>query len=102
LAAIGTDTQSFVSGVLQFDTGNYQYDTSDFDSLVGAIAHGFLSPDHVPAVSFLKANYFDNTLTDFSSIDKFIEDSWGLPGISGSFDQIAGSIDGLFKPRSTD
>jgi phospholipase C len=39
----------------QFDTANHQYDTSDFDALVGAIAHGFVSPDHLPAVSFLKA-----------------------------------------------
>jgi phospholipase C len=207
VAAIGTDTQSYVKGVPQFDTANHQYDTSDFDSLVGAIAHGFLSPDHLPAVSFLKApgyqdghasysdpldeqqfvtkeinaleatpdwsstavivtyddsdgfydhvysgvhnpsntanvstppgpqdfltgtglcgtgtplagqngrcgygprlpflvispwakhNYVGNTLTDFSSIDKFIEDNWNLPGISGSFDQIAGSINNLF------
>ena len=42
-------------GVPQFDTANHQYDTSDFDSLVGAISHGYLSPDHLPAVSFLKA-----------------------------------------------
>src|SRR5262249_38477291 len=34
----------------------------------------------------------DNTLTDFSSIDKFVEDNWGLPRIPGSFDSIAGSI----------
>jgi phospholipase C len=55
LSAIGTDTQSFVNGVPQFDTANHQYDTSDFDSLVGAIAHGLISPNHLPAVSFLKA-----------------------------------------------
>jgi len=55
LAAIGTDTQTTIGGVPQFDTANHQYDTSDFNSLVGAIAHGFLSPGHLPAVSFLKA-----------------------------------------------
>src|SRR5579862_4692509 len=55
LSAIGTDTQTMVNGVPQFDTANHQYDTSDFDALVGAIAHGYLSPDHLPAVSFLKA-----------------------------------------------
>jgi phospholipase C len=55
LAAIGTDTQAIVNGTPQFNTANHQYDTSDFDSLVGAIAHGYLSPDHLPAVSFLKA-----------------------------------------------
>jgi phospholipase C len=55
LTAIGTDTQSFLGGVPQFDTANHNYDSSDFDSLVGAIAHGYISPDHLPAVSFLKA-----------------------------------------------
>ena len=55
LAAIGTDTQTYVSGVPQFDTANHQYDMSDFNALVAAIGHGYLSPDHLPAVSFLKA-----------------------------------------------
>ncbi len=55
LAAIGTDTLTVTGGVPQFDTANHQYDTSDFDSLVGAISHGYLTPDHLPAVSFLKA-----------------------------------------------
>ena len=35
LAAIGTDTQSYVNGQPQFDTANHQYDTSDFNSLLG-------------------------------------------------------------------
>ncbi|MGI8802861.1 MAG: phospholipase C [Solirubrobacteraceae bacterium] len=55
LAAIGTDAQTVTGGVPQFDTANHQYDTSDFDSLVGAIAHGYVSPDRLPGVSFLKA-----------------------------------------------
>ena len=55
LSAIGTDTQSYVNGVPQFDTANHQYDISNFNSLVGAIAHHYLSPSHLPAVSFLKA-----------------------------------------------
>jgi phospholipase C len=211
LTAIGTDTQSYVGNTPQFDTANHQYDMSDFNSLVGAISHGFLSPDHLPAVSFLKApgyedghaaysdpydeqqfvtsevnalehtpdwsstavivtyddsdGFYDHvysgihnasdtsgvanppgpqdwltgtglcgditanpplagqsgrcgygprlpflvispwakkgevshTLTDFSSIDKFIEDNWGLPMIPGSFDSIAGSIDSMFN-----
>jgi len=210
LAAIGTDTQTFSNGVPQFDTANHQYDTSDFNSLVGAIAHGFISPDHLPAVSFLKApgyqdghagysdpideqkfivdeinalqntpdwsstavvvayddsdgwydhvysgihntsntsavatppgpqdfltgtglcgdttahpplagqngrcgygprlpllvispwakrNFVAHTLTDQSSILKFIEDNWRLPKISGSFDAIAGSLNNMF------
>jgi phospholipase C len=53
--AIGTDTQATVNGVPQFDTANHQYDMSDFDGLVAGIAHGFVSPDRLPAVSFLKA-----------------------------------------------
>jgi phospholipase C len=211
LAAIGTDTQAYVGGVPQFNTANHQYDMSDFNALVSAIQRGFISPDHLPAVSFLKApgyedghaaysdpydeqqfvtseinaleqtpdwsstavivtyddsdGWYDHvysgvhnasdtsgvanppgpqdfltgtglcgdaaanpplagqngrcgygprlpfllvspwaksgdvghTLTDFSSIDKFIEDNWGLPQIPGSFDSIAGSIDSMFK-----
>jgi phospholipase C len=55
LGAIGTDTQTFLGGAPQFDTANHQYDMSDFDALVAAINRGYLSPDHLPAVSFLKA-----------------------------------------------
>jgi phospholipase C len=55
LAAIGTDTQSYVAGKPQFDTANHQYDTSDFDTLVAAITAGTMSPDALPAVSFIKA-----------------------------------------------
>src|SRR6266581_736840 len=55
LSAIGTDTQSYVNGVPQFATANHQYDISNFNSLVGAIAHHYLSPSDLPAVSFLKA-----------------------------------------------
>ena len=55
LAAIGTDTQTITGGKPQFDKANHQYDTSDFDALVAAINRGYLSPDHLPAVSFLKA-----------------------------------------------
>jgi phospholipase C len=207
LAAIGTDTQSYVSGVPQFDKANHQYDMSDFNALVAAIGHGFLSPDNLPAVSFLKApgyqdghaaysdpydeqqfvtaeinaleqtpdwsstaviityddsdGFYDHaysgvhnpsntsgvanppgpqdfltgtgvcgsgtplagqngrcgygprmplllispwarrdavnhTLTDFGSIDKFVEDNWGLPRIPGSFDSTAGSLSSMF------
>ena len=60
LAAIGTDTQSYMSGQPQFDTANHQYDTSDFNALLAAINHGFLSPDHLPAVSFLKAPGYED------------------------------------------
>lgn len=210
LNTIGTDTQSYVSGVPQFDTANHQYDTSDFDALVAAISHGYVSPDKLPAVSFLKApgyqdghagysdpydeqqfianeinalqhtpdwsstavvinyddsdgyydhaysgvhnpsntanaptppgpqdwlngtgicatntaqkplagqngrcgygprlpllvvspfakhNYIDHTLTDQSSIIKFVQDNWKLGEIPGSFATVAGSLNGMF------
>jgi phospholipase C len=211
LAAIGTDTQSFVSGTPQFDTANHNYDMSSFDALVAAISRGYLSPDHLPAVSFLKApgfqdghaaysdpldeqqfianeinalehtpdwsstavviayddsdgwydhvfsgihntsntsavatppgpqdfltgtglcgdttkqpplagqsgrcgygprlplmvispfakrNFVDHTLTDQSSITRFVEDNWKLARIAGSFDAIAGSLNNMFN-----
>ncbi len=209
LPTIGTDTQTVTAGTPQFNTANHQYDMSDFDSLVGAISRGYLSPDHLPAVSFLKApgyqdghpgysdpideqqfvaseinalqhtpdwsstavviayddsdgwydhafagvhnpsntkppvpegpqdflngtglcgpetavplagqagrcgygprlpllvispfakaGYVDHSLTDQSSILKFVEDNWKLPRISGSFDAIAGSLNSMFN-----
>jgi phospholipase C len=215
LNAIGTDTQTTTAGVPQFDKANHQYDMSDFDSLVGAIAHGFVSPDNLPAVSFLKApgyqdghaaysdpldeqqfvvkeinaleqtpdwsstavvisyddsdgwydhafsgvtnasntstvaappgpqdfltgtglcgdtvanpplagqsgrcgygprlpllvispwakaNFVDHTLTDQSSILKFVQDNWNLGSISGSFANIAGSLNNMFAFNTT-
>jgi phospholipase C len=199
LKTIGTDTQSYVGGVPQFNTPNHQYDSSDFDQLVAAIGRGELPPSALPAVSFLKApgwadghaaysdpldeqywvtneinalektpdwkntavvisyddsdgfydhaysgvtnpstsvgdtltgagacgtgtplagengrcglgprlpllvispwaksNFVDNTKTNQASITKFIEDNWGLPTISGSFDSISGSLNHMF------
>ena len=207
LSAIGTDTQSYVGGVPQFDTANHQYDMSNFDALVKAIANGDMPPSSLPAVSFLKApgyqdghpaysdpldeqvfitqeinalertpdwkdtavvvsyddsdgwydhvysgvhnpsntatvatppgpqdflngtgvcgsgsplagqngrcgfgprlpllvispwarhDFVDHTLTNQTSITKFIEDNWGLPRIAGSFDAISGTLDNLF------
>jgi len=45
---------------------------------------------------FAKHNYVDHTLTDQSSILKFIEDNWALPKIDGSFDAIAGPLNPMF------
>jgi phospholipase C len=49
---------------------------------------------------YAKANYIDHTLTDQSSVLKFIEDNW-LGGqriqAGGSFDTIAGSINNMFN-----
>jgi phospholipase C len=43
-----------------------------------------------------RSDVVDHTLTDQSSIVKFVEDNWGLPRIAGSADARAGSLDGLF------
>ena len=43
-----------------------------------------------------KHDYVDHTLTDSSSILKFVEGNWGLPQIPGSFDSIAGSLSPMF------
>jgi phospholipase C len=49
---------------------------------------------------YAKKNYIDHTLTDQSSVLKFVEDNW-LAGqriqAGGSFDTIAGSINGMFS-----
>jgi len=47
---------------------------------------------------YAKANYVDHTVTDQSSVDKFIEDNWlsGQRIGGGSFDAIAGTLDGMF------
>jgi phospholipase C len=44
-----------------------------------------------------KANAVDHTHTDQSSILRLVEDNWQLPRISGSFDQLAGTLNGLFN-----
>jgi phospholipase C len=44
-----------------------------------------------------KANYVDNTVTDQTSILRFIEDNWGLGRIGNwSFDNLANPIDSMF------
>jgi len=46
---------------------------------------------------FAKDNYVDSTVTDQSSVVRFIEDNWDLGRIGpGSFDQIAGPITNMF------
>jgi phospholipase C len=46
--------------------------------------------------AWAKQNAVDDTLTDQSSITRFLEDNWGLPRIANSFDAAAGSLDGMF------
>jgi phospholipase C len=66
LKEIGRDTQSFSGGVPQFNTPNHQYDTGDFDQLVAAIRRGRVSPDALPAVSFLKAPGYEDAHPGYS------------------------------------
>lgn len=51
---------------------------------------------------YAKRNYVDHTTTDQSSVTRFIEDNW-LSGqrIAGSFDAIAGTLNGMFDFRNT-
>jgi phospholipase C len=53
---------------------------------------------------FAKKNFVDHTLTDQSSVVRFIEDNWELPQIgNGSFDQFAGTLLNAFdfkNPRN--
>jgi len=53
---------------------------------------------------YAKANYVDHTLTDQSSVTRFIEDNWlgGERIGQGSFDAIAGTLDHLFDWKKGD
>jgi phospholipase C len=47
---------------------------------------------------YAKSNYVDHTVTDQSSITRFIEDNWlGGQRIAGSFDALAGTLNGMFN-----
>jgi phospholipase C len=52
---------------------------------------------------FAKQNVVDHTVTDQSSMIRFVEDNWKLSPIPSSFDKIAGSLNGMFdfKHKST-
>ncbi len=46
---------------------------------------------------YARVNAVDHTITDQTSILRFVENNWGLGRIgNGSFDQLAGSMNGLF------
>jgi len=46
---------------------------------------------------YAKANFVDHSLTDQSSVLRFIEDNWGTGQIGGgSFDELAGSLSNMF------
>jgi phospholipase C len=43
-----------------------------------------------------RQNFVDHTLSDQSSITKFIEDNWSLGQIDGSYANVAGALDTMF------
>ena len=58
---------------------------------------GYGPPQPLVLISpWAKDNAVDHTLTDQSSVTRFIEDNWTLPRIEGSFDASAGSLTGMF------
>ena len=66
---------------------------AEMDKKAAAVVLMVISP-------FARHNYIDHTLTDQSSILKFVEDNW-LSGQriqpGGSFDTIAGSIQNMLS-----
>jgi phospholipase C len=117
LTAIGTDTQTVTAGVPQYNTANHQYDTSDFDALVGAISHGYMSPDQLPGVSLLKAPGYQDGHAGYSDpIDElqFIANEinalehtpdWSSTAVVISYDDSDGYYDhvysGVHNPSNT-
>ena len=77
--------------------------TSALPGVTASVAHAQGRCGYGPRLPLLvispyaKANYVDHTITDQSSITRFIEDNW-LNGerIQGSFDAIAGPLDNMF------
>ena len=62
----------------------------------GRCAYGVRAPLLVVS-PWSKANFVDHTVTDQSSILRFVEDNWNLARIGGgSFDTIAGSLNNMF------
>jgi phospholipase C len=62
----------------------------------GRCGYGVRTPLMVIS-SWAKPNYVDNTVTDQTSILRFIEDNWGLGKIGGgSFDSLANPISSMF------
>jgi phospholipase C len=48
--------------------------------------------------TYARRNFVDHTLTDQTSIDRFIEDNWGLPRLGdGAMDHWAGSLVAMFE-----
>jgi len=66
------------------------------DGIEGRCGYGPRQPLLVIS-PFAKRNFVDHTLTDQSSVLRFIEDNWNTGRIGGgSFDEIAGSLSNMF------
>ena len=66
------------------------------DGIQGRCGYGPRLPLMVVS-PFAKRNFVDHTITDQSSVLRFIEDNWGLGRIGGgSFDALAGPLNNMF------
>jgi phospholipase C len=92
------------SAVLQASTGNSDElngpgvcgSGTPLGGIEGRCAYGPRQPLLVIS-PYAKANFVDHSLTDQSSVLRFIEDNWGTGRIGGgSFDELAGSLANLF------
>jgi phospholipase C len=92
------------SAVLQASTGNSDELNgpgacgagSPLGGIEGRCAYGPRQPLLVIS-PYAKANFVDHSLTDQSSVLRFIEDNWGTGRIGGgSFDDLAGSLSNMF------
>lgn len=81
----------------------FAYESSTPPALAGIegrMGHGPRLPLMVIS-PYAKANYVDHSITNQSSVLRFIEDNWNLGRIGGgSFDAIAGSINDMFEFRN--
>ncbi|MGA8143593.1 MAG: alkaline phosphatase family protein [Candidatus Acidiferrales bacterium] len=70
------------------------------ESIQGRCGYGPRIPFLVVSL-YAKPNHVDSTLTDFSSVVRFIEENWELPQVgNGSFDQFAGTLFNMFNFNS--
>jgi phospholipase C len=78
-------------------TGACGNGASALESIQGRCGYGPRLPFLVIS-PFARVNYVDSTLTDQSSVVRFIEENWELPQIgNGSFDQFAGTMFNMFN-----
>ena len=84
------------AGTSDMLTGVGQCGTLPYGSYPGRCGYGPRLPLIVSS-PFSKVNFVDHSLTDQTSIIRFIEDNWRLGRIgNGSYDERAGSLDNMF------